>query len=146
MSRSTRITYDRAADAVAIIFAPRPDGRPLTKDLGHGVSADFIGKQLVGFEILGASALIPPAALETIGAAGEELSLKQAAKEAKRQPQTLRKAIERGAIIGAEKRGRDWVMTRAALFNYLESLAPAGRPTKNKRAPHRKRALTRGRT
>lgn len=140
MSSPIRFTYDASADAVAIQFGPAPKGvRPLTRSLSPQIRADFHGETLLAFEILDASTVLPAAALETMRAPVELLTLQEASRESKREPRTLRSAIAAGRIVGAVKRGRDWIVPKHALWNYLESLAPAGRPTNNKRAPLRKR-------
>lgn len=133
------MTYDAAVDAVAIQFAPAPrETYPQTKQLTPQIRADFAGTVLFAFEILGASRLLPAEALRAMDTAVAELTLREAAKEAKREPTTLRSAIHAGKLA-ATKRGRDWFIARGALWTYLEALSPAGRPPRNTRAPHRKR-------
>jgi hypothetical protein len=143
MTTYPKITYDAAADAVAIILSPTPRGKhPVTRALDANVPqlrGDFIGTQLVAFEILDASSLIDPKALSQYGSSVEWLILEDAAKEAKRALVTIRQAAAAGRIEGAEKRGRDWFIPRAGLWNYLETLAPAGRPPANRRAPQARR-------
>jgi hypothetical protein len=140
----TTMKYDAAADALAISFHPRPKGTPTTRELevrpGELIHADFIGEQLVGFEILDATRLIPAAALKTISAAGELLSVKDAAAISKRAPRTLRIAAERGRIPGAVKEGRDWLIPASGLWAYIDDLSPRGRPPASKRAPNRRRS------
>lgn len=123
-----RMTYDPAVDAAAIVFVAKPDGTPITRELAPHVRADYVGDQLVAFEILDASAIIPLQVLQAMGPAGDMLTLEEAAQETGRQAQTIRKAIAAGKIDGAEKKGRDWRVPRHALANYLEELSPAGRP------------------
>lgn len=130
-----RMTYDPTADAVAIQLVAGHGGRPVTRELAPHVFADYLGDQLVAFEILDASAIIPLQVLQLMGPAGQMLSLEEAAKETGRQAQTIRKAIAAGKITGAEKKGRDWRVPRHALWNYLEELSPAGRPPKRQLRP-----------
>lgn len=146
MSRSLKSTmkYDAAADALAISFHPRPKGTPITRELevadGQTIHADFIGDRLVGFEILDATRLISQKALETISAAGELLSMKEAALLSKRAPRTLQIACERGRIPGAVKHGRDWLIPASGLWSYIDDLSPRGRPPASSAAPNRRRA------
>lgn len=144
MPSTSPITYDRSADAIAITLNPAARGRPVTHELSPHIRADYIGTQLVSLEILDASAILPAAALEQLGTARVMLSIAAAAREAKREPRTIRAAAAAGRIDGAVKEGRDWFVPRAGLWNYLEQLGPAGRPPKAKRAPHRKRTSSHG--
>lgn len=142
---TSTMKYDKAADALAISFHPRPAGTPTTRVIAvtaeESIHADFIGAQLVGLEILDASRLIPRKALATISAAGELLSVKKAAALTKRQPRTLQIACERGRIAGAVKDGRDWLIPASSLWTYIDELSPRGRPPKARSAPNRKRIL-----
>ena len=55
------------------------------------------------------------------------LTLSQAADIAGLNPGTLRVQIHNGQLE-AEKRGRDWLVTRKALNDYLKNVARAGKP------------------
>lgn len=139
MSKRPMLSYDAAADAVAIQFASAPKGKaPTTRELAPHIRADFLGTQLLGLEILEASTMLSAEALKGLTPPVELLTITEAAKESKRAPTTIRSAIAAGRLT-ATKKGRDWVVARHDLWNYLEDLAPAGRPTNNKRAPLRKR-------
>lgn len=141
---TSTMKYDKAADALAISFHPRPAGTPVTRVIAvtdsESIHADFIGDQLVGFEILDATRLIPAKALASITAAGELLSVKKAAALTKRQPRTLQIACENGRIEGAVKDGRDWLIPASSLWKYIDELSPRGRPPKAKGAPRRRRS------
>jgi hypothetical protein len=140
MSDRTTMTYSPTADAFALSFNPAPRGKRLTRELLPGFRVDFVGDVVVGIEILDASALLPAAALATIGTPPVVmLSLAEAGREFKRHPRTLRHAAERGKIDGAVKDGRDWRVPRLGVLNYIANLPPAGRPPKNRRAPNRRR-------
>lgn len=147
MLHAPTITYDAIADAVAVRFAHAPQGaQPITRvlDPAHPqIRGDFLGSQLLGLEILGASALLSREALAGLAHAGTWLTLEEAARQAKRQPRTLRAAIAAGKMPRAEKRGRDWLVPEAELWSYLEALGPAGRPPKSRNAPRRKRVAAR---
>lgn len=132
-----QMTYDPTADAVAIVLAPSVKGARVTRAAPAALRADFVGDQLVGLELLGASALLPTAALAALRPPIEELTMAEAVRESHRQPRTLRSAIAAGKLE-ATKRGRDWFIPRHALWNYLESLSLAGRPPANPR-PRRER-------
>lgn len=133
------LSYSPDADAVAIELAPGHPGDRRTRELAPRVRADFIGELLVGFEILEASTLIPGTFLQAMQRPVDEVTLATAAQLLKRSPNTLRILLRSGRIAGARKRGRDWVVPRAALWEYLDSLAPSGRPAEHPRAPRRRR-------
>lgn len=141
------ITYDPQADAVAISLAPTGGGAaPLTRvlDPRHpDIRGDWVGPRLTAIEILGASAFFAPETLARFVAPITELTLAQAAKESKRSASTLRVQINQGRLP-ARKQGRDWLVKRSDLWNYLESLAPTGRPTADTRAPRRRRVRSPG--
>ncbi|MBX3173257.1 MAG: DUF2283 domain-containing protein [Gemmatimonadaceae bacterium] len=130
-AKAPRMSYDPAVDAAAIVFVAKPHGRPVTRELAPHIRADYVGEQLVAFEILDASAILPLQVLQAMGPAGAMLTILEAAAETRREPQTIRKAIAAGKIVGAEKDGRDWRVPRHALLNYIEQLKPAGRPLKS---------------
>lgn len=131
------ITYDREADALAIDLLPTAT-RARTERLRPGVFAHYDGEdRLIELEVLGASARYPRAELERVGTPADWLTLAEAAKEAALSPATLRSQIHKGRLK-AEKRGHDWLVSRAGLWNYLENRAPQGRPParpKRRRAP-----------
>jgi hypothetical protein len=133
------LTYSRDADALAIALAPGMPGHRVTRELTPQIHADFIGDQLVAFEIHGASELIPKTYLAAMKPPVDEVSLEEAAREIKRSVNTLRILLREQRITGGRKVGRSWVVPRAALWEYLDSLAPTGRPTADRRAPRRKR-------
>lgn len=135
MSKYPTLSYDAAADAVAIQFAAAPKGQaPITRELAPHIRADYLGAQLLGLEILEASAMLSAEALAGLTPPVELLTIREAAKASKREPTTLRSAIAAKRLI-ATKKGRDWQIARHDLLSYLDGLAPAGRPTKNRRAP-----------
>lgn len=123
-----RITYDAAVDALAIELIA--DGRHArTLRVGSGdILAHFDGKnRLVELELLHARRLYSAAELATLASPAEWLTLKEAAAIAGLAPATLRWQI-RNKRLAAVKRGPDWLVSRAALGNYLEDRKPAGRP------------------
>lgn len=134
------VTYDATVDAVAVTLAPAPKGsRPVTRELAPGIRADFAGAQLLGLEILDASAMWSARVLATFVPPVTWLTMDEAMAKSKRERSTLKAAIATGRMPGARKVGRDWLIPEHELWNYLESLAPQGRPPKHRRAPARKR-------
>jgi hypothetical protein len=133
------LTYARDVDALAIALAPGMPGHRVTRELTPQIRADYIGAQLVAFEILGASELIPDRYLALMKPPVDEVPLEEAAREIKRSVNTLRILLREGRIKDGRKVGRSWVVPRGRLWEYLDSLAATGRPTTNPRAPRRKR-------
>ena len=134
----TTMHYDATADALAITFGGSARGRPITRQIAPGIHADYVGTQLVAIEILDASTRMNPKVLAKVAPATEWLTIAEAVAESRRQPTTLRNAIAAGKLE-AKKHGRDWMVARTALWNYLEALGPAGRKPTDRRAPHRVR-------
>ncbi len=128
-----KITYDPQADAVSIDLVTRAR-RHRTARLAPGVllHSDRKGRP-VEIEILMASTRYAKRELESIGSPVEWLTLAQAGAEVKLAPATLRKQIHNGRLK-AEKRGHDWLVSRAALLTYLENRAPRGQPARKARA------------
>jgi len=128
-----KITYDPQADAISIDLVARAR-RHRTDRLAPGVllHSDRKGRP-VELEILMASTRYPKRELERIGSPVELLTLAQAGAEAKLAPATLRKQIHNDRLK-AEKRGHDWLVSRAELINYLESRAPRGHSVRKARA------------
>ena len=119
-------TYDAGADVVAAWFAP-DDGTGRTVEIAPDVHADVdAAGRLLSVEVLDASRYYPRAALEALAAPAAYLTLAEAAVESGLTPATLRVQASRGRIP-AVKRGRDWLIERAALWTYLESRDPRGR-------------------
>lgn len=128
-----RVTYDPTADALAIELAPEAQTARMVK-LAPTVNADFDARgRLVTIEILNASAWYPPEQLEGLPSAVEYLSLAEAAEESGLSHDTLRRQIHLKRLP-AEKRGRDWVVPRHELLNYLENRDPRGRPARRRKA------------
>jgi excisionase family DNA binding protein len=134
-----QVTYDAEADAVSItLLADVP--RAKTVQVRRGILVHFDAQdRLLELEILQARAQYPPATLERLGSPVEYLTLAQAAKETGLDASTLRRQILNKRLQG-EKRGHDWLVTRAALWTYLDSRAPSGRPARRKKARRPRRA------
>lgn len=121
--------YDPAADAMLLQFTGSRGKRIRTVEVRPGVNLDFdAANRLVALELLDASEHIPREALLQLPPAAVELTLADAAKESGHAPGTLRVLINQGRLVG-RKRGRDWIVTRAALWNYLESRSARGPKT-----------------
>lgn len=121
--------YDQKIDALAVSFAK--NGRSArTVAVLEGVNFDFDARgRLITIEILDASTRVPAAALKKLPSAEEWLTLRAAAEESgELEADTLRSLINTGRIRG-KKEGRDWKVTRAELYTYLDSRAPSGRPS-----------------
>lgn len=128
-----RMTYSLTADALAIRLG-KGKGPISTVELGGGVNVDYDGDERpVAIEILGASRYYPRAELEQLAQPVHLLTLAEAAAESKLAASTLKNQILAGRLP-ATKRGRDWVVARHDLWNYLESRAPQGRPGRSARA------------
>jgi uncharacterized protein YuzE len=121
--------YDPAIDAMLIEFTSSRGKRVRTIEVRPGVNLDFdAANHLVALELLDASDHIPRETLLQLPPAAIELTLTEAAKESGHAPGTLRVLINQGRLMG-RKRGRDWIVTRAALWNYLESRSVRGPKT-----------------
>lgn len=115
-----QITYDREADALAINLLPGAR-RAGTRRLDSGLLLHTgVGGQPVELEILMASARYPVETLEEGGSPVEWLTLAEAAQESGLASSTLRKQIH-NARLEATKKGHDWLVSRAALWTYLEN-------------------------
>jgi uncharacterized protein YuzE len=124
-----RFTYDPKVDALAIDLADAPT--ETVRELAPGVSGDFDkAGRLTSIEILSASLRYPVRELRKLEDGADWLTLPAAAKEAKLSAQTLRSQLNAGRLKG-KKVGRDWQVSRAELWTYLESRAPSGRPAKS---------------
>lgn len=133
-----QITYDREADALGIELLPGAR-RARTRRLSSGLLL-HIGRdeQPVELEILMASTRYPMETLEQIGSPVEWLSLAEAGQEADLAPSTLRKQIHNGRLE-ATKKGHDWLVSRAALWTYLENRGSRGHPGLKKPPSSRER-------
>jgi uncharacterized protein YuzE len=126
-----RFTYDPKVDALAIDLADAPT--ETVRELAPGVSGDFDkAGRLTSIEILSASLRYPVRELRKLDDGAEWLTLPAAAKEAKLSAVTLRNQLNAGRLQG-RKVGRDWQVSRAALWTYLESRAAAGAPSAHER-------------
>lgn len=135
------LTYDPEANAVSLRLRRGTAVPPVTREIAPGVSVDLVGGEVVGVEILDARERFDADLLEGIVAPITWLTLREAAKLSKRSAVTLRMQLSKGRLPG-RKEGRDWFVTERDLVNYLETLGPAGRPTKNPRAPRRRRGAS----
>lgn len=124
-----RITYDPEADALGVwLHEDAVDAAGLrsvrvTADVR--VDVDAAGRAL-SLEVLGASRFYPVAALRALASPAVWLTLAEAAQESGLTRETLKKQVQHGRLAG-EKRGRDWFVTRAALWTYLDNRGPRGR-------------------
>lgn len=131
-----KTTYDPVADAMYIrIWDIAPRG-VTTRRIEPGVSIDYIGEMPIGVEILNVSTRVTPAELKKymkLPTGDVDLTIAEAVNESGLAAQTLRAQISNGRLQ-AKKRGRDWLISRTALLNYLESRDTRGRPAKATRA------------
>jgi len=131
-----RFTYSPTADALAIELDPKAQSVrtvPVTGDIVQDFDAQG---RLIGIEILNASQYYDAAALARLGSPEELLTLVEAGAEAGLSPTTLRVQIRNGRLHGV-KRGRDLMVARHELWNYLarrrgEPEAPARPATKRR--------------
>lgn len=124
---SMSMTYSPAADALAIELLP-DHASVQTMAPSDDVRFDFDADgRLIGVEVLNASRHYPPDALARVGVPRALLTLREASEESGLDASTLRHQIRNGRLV-ATKRGHDWFIDRAALWNYLEGREAAGRP------------------
>ena len=115
-----KIEYDESVDALAISFVDTPRVRR-TKEVAEGINLDFNAKgKLVLIEVLGASRFAPREKLRGFPSARKDLTLAEAAEESELSPDTLRSLIHKKRLP-ASKVGRDWTVTLADLYSYLDS-------------------------
>ena len=120
------ITYDAEADALGI-WLPGASNDARTRELAPGVHADLTPDgRLTAVEVLDASSRYPVGSLRTLESPVDWMTLVEAASESGLTPDTLRHQVLNGRLA-ARKRGRDWLVSRAALWTYLENRAPSGR-------------------
>ena len=124
-----RMTYSPQADALAIDLLEGKTAR--MHQLADNINVDFDAQgRLTSIEILGASAWYPKDQLEQLASPAVFLTLAEAAAEAAAEgepisPTTLRVQARNGKLK-TEKRGRDLVVARHELWNYLENRSPRG--------------------
>ena len=127
-----RFTYSPGADALYVELAAVERRATRQQEIVPGVIMDFDAQdRVLGLELLGASRHVPRDQLNQAEPPGTWLTLKEAATEAAAKgepisPDTLRSQAAKGKLK-TEKRGRDLVVARHELWNYLENRAPAGR-------------------
>jgi len=115
-----KIEYDESVDALAISFADNPRNAH-TKEVAEGINLDFNSRgKLVMIEVLDASRFAPREKLRKLPSARRDLTLTEAAEESELSADTLRSLIHKKRLP-ATKIGRDWMVTLADLYNYLES-------------------------
>jgi uncharacterized protein YuzE len=126
-----RFTYSEGADALYVELATdRPSVR--TQEIVPGVIADLDeAGRVLGLEVLNASHRYPRPELEALEKPVDWLTLAEAAGVAAElgeplKPTTLRSQVAKGKLQ-AEKRGRDLVVARHELLNYLGRRSPQGR-------------------
>lgn len=115
-----KIEYDDSVDALAISFVDNPRSAR-TKEVAEGINLDFNAKgKLVMIEVLDASRFAAPEKLCKFPSPRKDLTLAQASVESELSADTLRSLIHKKRLP-ATKIGRDWSVTLADLYNYLES-------------------------
>lgn len=137
-----RSTYDPQADALSIDLVV--DGvRARTVKVEAGILAHLDAQnRLIELEIIGASAFYSVDELKGFESPAEYLTLARAAKESGLSHNTLRLLVNQGKLR-ATKRGRDWVVTTADLWNYLDNRDARGaRPQSRKARRARKEQTT----
>lgn len=126
-----KFTYDAEADALYISLDEATSAN--TVQVAKGVHMDFDAERRpIGVEILFASKYYSAAALQSIAAPRDELPLSQVAKESGVSAETWKKQLQAGRVKG-RKIGRDWVVDRAEMLNYLESRDTRGRQAVKRR-------------
>ena len=126
------ITYDAQADVLGIWF-PGRDHDARTREIAPGIHVDLTRDgRVTAVEVLDASARYPLPSLRALESPVDWMTLAEAAREAGLQADTLRRQAANGRLE-ARKRGRDWLVSRAALWTYLDSRAPSGRAPASRR-------------
>ncbi len=121
------MTYDAEADVLGI-WLPGPSRNSRTREIAPGIHVDLTPDgRLTSLEVLEASSRYPVESLRTLESPVEWMTLVEAASQSGLRPDTLRRQVLNGRLA-ARKRGRDWLVSRAALWTYLENRAPSGRP------------------
>jgi excisionase family DNA binding protein len=129
-----KIEYDKNVDALAISFAERPRSAR-TETVAEGINLDFNSRgKLVMIEVLDASRFASREKLSELSSPAESLTLAEASTESGLSADTLRSLIHKKRLP-ATKDGRDWKVTLADLYTYLES--------RDSRGGGRKRELAR---
>lgn len=127
-----RATYDPKADALSIDLVVGVK-RHRTVRVEPGILAHFDKQdRLIELEVLMASGRYAAEELAGLESPGTYLTIPEAAAEAGLSPVTLRLQISNGRLK-AEKRGLAWFVSRAALFNYLESRETRGRQPRSRK-------------
>lgn len=115
-----KIEYDQEVDALAISFVDNPRSAR-TKEVAEGINLDFNGKgKLVAIEVLDASRFAPREKLRKFLSPRKDLTLAEASQESDLSADTLRSLINKKRLAGT-KVGRDWTVSLADLYSYLES-------------------------
>lgn len=121
------MTYDAGADVLGIWF-PGPSNQAQTRELAPGIHVDLTPDgRITSIEILDASKRYPRSSLRALDRPVDWMTLAEAARESGLTADTLRRQVLQGRLA-AQKRGRDWMVPRHELWNYLETRAPSGRP------------------
>lgn len=129
VERRTRfeMTYDAEGDVLGV-WLPAAGGDARTIEVAPGVHADLSPEgRLVSVEVLDASTQYAAGSLRSLPSPDEWLTLAEAGALSRITPDALRRQVLNGRL-SARKRGRDWSVSATALWNYLESRAPSGRP------------------
>lgn len=144
-----QVLYIASEDALSVIITQAE--RPISREIAPGVTGDFDQDgRLVALEILDASKRYPDADFNALPDGQEWLTLEEASVAAAEEgetisPSTMRVQLKAKRLTG-KKQGRDWLISRAGLWNYLESRSPAGRrgKPKNQQRPVVKTRAKRG--
>lgn len=124
-----KFTYDRDTDVLSVVLLPQATSHRTTElDPNSFIDFDIEGR-VIGLELLAASERYPSKLLAQAQGAEEWLTLAEAAKEGGIATATLRVLLNAKRIKG-RKRGRQWEVSRAELWNYLDNRAPSGKPAK----------------
>lgn len=137
-----RTTYSRAVDALSITLNRRPTHPVKTREVAPGVHLDFDAKgRLVALELLEASQHMTPGDLAAIEEPGREFTLREAAQYSGLNAATLRVLLNTGERLKGRKKGRDWLVSQAALDQYLASRSSSGRPAVSAKGRRRRSAI-----
>jgi excisionase family DNA binding protein len=129
-----KIEYNKSVDALANSFAERPPSAR-TETVAEGISLDFNARgKLVMIEVLDASRFASREKLSELASPARTLTLAEASTESGLSADRLRSLIHKKRLP-ATKDGRDWKVTLADLYTYLESRDSRGGSRKRELAP-----------
>jgi excisionase family DNA binding protein len=116
--RRIRLEYDRGSNVLAFVLSDEPVVSTTAAHFGFVHVGATARHRIAAVTIRAASRLVDQRLVLSLSSPSDLLTLREAAAEANLSPSTLRVQIANGRLV-ATKRGRDWVVHRGALEEYL---------------------------